>query len=81
MLSLSNTEPERQQVVAQELSDNAVLASVCAEFSQCRSDGGAVYNTKFTVSDVSSVDYFHPSIQGQHDLAAVTWTAGYWPTI
>jgi hypothetical protein len=80
MLNIANTETQRQQVVAQELADNAVLASVCAQFSQCRWDGGAVYTTKFTVTDVSPVDYFHPSTQGQHDLAAVTWTAGYWPT-
>ncbi len=80
MLSVFNTETQRQQVVAQELAYNDVLARVCAEFSRCRSDGGAVYDTKFAASDVSTVDYFHPSIEGQHDLAAITWTVGYWST-
>ncbi len=81
MLSISNTETMRQQVVAQETAYNDALARVCAEFRQCRWDGGAVYKFQFTTGDVSTVDYFHPSTQGQNDLAAVTWAAGYWPTL
>jgi hypothetical protein len=80
MLSTSNTETQRQQVVTREKADNAALAKVCAQFANCKWDGLATYNYVFTTSDVSTVDYFHPSIAGQAHLAGVTWTAGYWPS-
>ena len=81
MLNENNTELQRQQVVAQEVADNDALARVCAQFIQCRWDGYATYNTTFSTSAVSTVDYFHPSISGQNRLAAVTWAAGYWPAV
>jgi lysophospholipase L1-like esterase len=81
MLSTSNTEEQRQQVAAQEVADNAALQRVCAQFPQCRWDGYATYNTTFSTADVSTVDYYHPSVTGQNHLAAVTWAAGYWPSI
>jgi hypothetical protein len=78
MLNLSNTESDRQKVVAQEAADNAVLAGTCARFPDCRWDNYAGYNFKFPASDISSVDYFHPNIHGQNDIATVTWQASYW---
>jgi hypothetical protein len=33
------------------------------------------FNTAFTTSDVSTVDYFHPSLAGQAKLANATWPA------
>jgi len=80
MLSGSNSEADRQKVVAQEAADNAALATVCAEFTQCRWDSYRTFNYKFAVTDVSTVDYFHPSLDGQNNLAAVTWLASYWPS-
>jgi lysophospholipase L1-like esterase len=79
MLADGATAADRQAVVDQEQADNAVLASVCARFAHCRSDGGAVYRAPFSAADVSPVDYFHPSLSGQTQLAALTWAAGYWP--
>jgi serine protease len=39
-----------------------------------------VFEYEFSRSDVAG-DYFHPSIEGQTNLADVTWTAGYaWTT-
>jgi hypothetical protein len=35
------------------------------------------YNTAFVRSDVSTIDYFHPSVSGQAKLAAVTWGATF----
>jgi lysophospholipase L1-like esterase len=59
---------------------NAALAAVCALFSRCHWDGEAVFDYQFSRSDVAG-DYFHPSIQGQTNLAAVTWEVGYtWTT-
>jgi hypothetical protein len=78
MLASTNTEAQRQQVVTQEQADNAALAEVCGQFANCRWDGLATYGYSFTTSDVSTVDYFHPSVTGQNHLAGVAWTAGYW---
>jgi lysophospholipase L1-like esterase len=68
----------RARVLQRETDFNAVLAQVCAQFTQCRFDGNAVFNTTFTASDVTTRDYFHPSISGQKKLAAVSWSAGFW---
>jgi lysophospholipase L1-like esterase len=81
MLNSANTEEQRQQVVQREIADNEALARVCAEFTQCLWDGYAVYKTQFSASDVSTVDYFHPSVSGQDRLARVTWSVGYWPWV
>jgi lysophospholipase L1-like esterase len=80
MLSLTGTAADRAAVVAQERADNAVLQASCARFTHCRFDANAVYHTVFGPADVSSVDYFHPSLAGQQKLAAVTWAAGFWPS-
>jgi lysophospholipase L1-like esterase len=68
----------RARVLQRELDFNAALQSVCATYSHCRYDNGAVFNTVFTASDVTTRDYFHPSVAGQAKLAAVSWSAGYW---
>jgi lysophospholipase L1-like esterase len=81
MLSTSNTDADREFVRRRNMAFNTVLRDVCAEYVNCRSDGGAVFNYRFTRSDVSPVDYFHPSTTGQMHIAEVTWAAGYWPNI
>jgi lysophospholipase L1-like esterase len=78
MLSASNTEADRQKVVAQELADNQALAFVCGSFANCRWDNYAGYNFKFPATDISGIDYFHPNLQGQNDIASVTWSASFW---
>jgi hypothetical protein len=57
---------------------NAVLARVCAQYAQCRFDQGVAFNTPFSATDISTRDYFHPSIAGEAKLSAVTWNYGYW---
>jgi PKD repeat protein len=77
--STDQADIDRRVRVAQRNVDfNAVLAEVCAAYQPCRTDAGAAYNTAFAASDVSG-DYFHPSAAGQRKLAAVSWSAGYWP--
>jgi PKD repeat protein len=66
----------RARVHQRNVDFNAVLADVCGATARCHWDGGAVFGTTFTASDVSG-DYFHPSIAGQAKLAAVSWEAGY----
>ncbi len=68
----------RARVLKREQDFNDTLASVCARYVQCRFDGYAVFNVAFTTADVTTRDYFHPSLAGQAKLAAATWTAGYW---
>lgn len=75
-LSTSSGDVARRQRVLQRVIDfNTQLQQVCAQYPQCRFDNNAVFNFKFTSSDVSTRDYFHPSLSGQTRLAAVAWSA------
>jgi lysophospholipase L1-like esterase len=80
MLGATRTEAERQLVVDRERAFNQVLADVCAQYARCRWDGGAVYNYQFSASQVSTLDFFHPSLSGQAALARVSWAASWWPS-
>jgi lysophospholipase L1-like esterase len=81
MLGATRTEAQRQQVVAREVAFNQILAEGCHQYgANCRWDGGATYNYKFSASQVSILDFFHPDLDGQAALARVTWAASWWPT-
>jgi GDSL-like Lipase/Acylhydrolase family len=80
MLGATRTAAERQQVVEREQAFNQVLAEGCGAWARCRWDGGAVYAYSFSASQVSALDYFHPSLSGQASLARVTWAASWWST-
>ena len=67
----------RQQVYNRNVADNAALERVCARFIHCRFDGNAAFNLSFVPSDVSTRDYFHPSVAGQAKAAAATWAATF----
>jgi PKD repeat protein len=76
-LSTAQADVDRRARVAQRDADfNGQLAAVCALYARCRFDGNAVFNTAFAPGDISTRDYFHPSIAGQAKLAAVSWQAG-----
>jgi lysophospholipase L1-like esterase len=77
MLAESNTDAVRQQVVDREVAFDTILAETCAQYVTCRSDRNAVYKYNFSASDVSVLDYFHPSLRGQATLADITWTAAW----
>ena len=55
---------------------NAELERAARERRGWSYDGGAVFETAYEPGDVSVVDYFHPSLEGQARLAQVTWDAG-----
>jgi hypothetical protein len=78
MLGATRTETERQLVVSREQAFNEILADVCGQYSRCRWDNKAVYSYSFSASQVSSLDFFHPSLSGQAALARVTWGASWW---
>jgi lysophospholipase L1-like esterase len=81
MLSPNNTEEDRQAVLARERAFNQVLADICGQYAMCRFDGYAVFAYQFSASQVSRLDYFHPSLSGQAALASVTWQHSWWPTL
>jgi len=77
-LSTQTADVQRRARVAQRNVDfNQVLYEVCTQTQNCRWDGWAAYNAQYVASDAAG-DYFHPSIQGQAKLAALSWDAGYW---
>jgi len=76
--STSSTDQARRLRVRQRNIDyNTQLAAVCAAYVHCRYDGGTVFATAFTRSDVTTRDYFHPSVGGQTKLASATWGATF----
>ena len=80
MLGATRTETQRQRVVAREQAFDQILADGCRAYAHCRWDNWAVYDYQFSASQVSSLDYFHPSLSGQAALARVTWAASWWPS-
>jgi len=72
--NLAGDVARRARVRQRNIDYNTQLAQVCAAYVQCRFDGNAVFNTPFVRSDVTTRDYFHPSVNGQAKLAAVTWS-------
>ena len=77
-MSTSSTDNARRLRIRQRsIDDNAAIASVCAQFIHCRYDGGAAFAVQFATSDVSTRDYFHPSVSGQAKAANVTWNATF----
>jgi hypothetical protein len=78
LLSTSNTDADRQAVRDREAEFNAILAQECGRYASCRFDGNAVFNYPFTKSQVSKLDYFHPSLAGQATLAELSWRTSWW---
>ena len=77
-LSTAAADVDRRARVHQRVVDyNTALATVCAQYANCRFDGNAVFNSRFGLSDLSPVDYFHPSYAGQTGLAILSYAAGY----
>jgi lysophospholipase L1-like esterase len=81
--STQQADVQRRLTVRQRVIDfNAALEAECAEYvGTCHYDGGAVFGYPFVLSQLSTIDYFHPNVTGQQVLAAVTWDAGFtWTT-
>ncbi len=77
-LSVAQADVDRRARVRQRVVDyNTALATVCAQFANCRFDQNLVFNSGFALSDVSSIDYFHPSYAGQTGLALLSYGAGW----
>ena len=63
----------RAATLAAEEGYDATQKSICAATANCQYDNGALFGASFVASEVSTNDYFHPSITGQASLAALAW--------
>jgi hypothetical protein len=77
--SFAEADVARRDRVQQRVIDyNAELAAACAAYGpKCRFDGNAVFDFRFSLSQVSGWDYFHPNRAGQIRLAEVSYQAGF----
>jgi lysophospholipase L1-like esterase len=78
LLAPGRTAAQQALVRERNIAFNDVLEAECARFARCRYDGDAVFSYQFARSDVSKLDYFHPSLAGQANLARATWAASWW---
>jgi lysophospholipase L1-like esterase len=79
VLGSAATDGTRAEVATREGQFNAALATVCTSYQdRCRWDGGRTFGYQFATSDVSTVDYFHPSVSGQATLARISWELSFW---
>jgi lysophospholipase L1-like esterase len=76
--STAQADVDRRARVRRRVVDyNAQLAQICSAFVHCRFDRNLAFSTPFVRSDVTSRDFFHPSVAGQTKLAALSWTATF----
>lgn len=66
-------EARRAAVAARVDELNAVITEVCSSSTSCIDDGGAVHAYDFSPSEISRIDYFHPSAEGQRAIADIGW--------
>ena len=67
---------ERRDAVLQRIEEyNAVIQELCTIDAGCISDGGALHEYQFEPEEISSIDYFHPSVAGEAVIAEIAWTA------
>jgi lysophospholipase L1-like esterase len=66
----------RARVQQRNIDFNTVLAQECAKYIHCHWDNNAAYGVVFASSDVSTLDYFHPNVNGQAKAAATIFAAG-----
>ena len=78
-VSPAQADVDRRARVRQRVVDyNTQLALACTAYgSNCAFDHNAVFTYPFTLVDVSTWDYFHPSANGQAVLAEISYRAGF----
>lgn len=67
-------EERRLRVQRREVEFNEVLSSVCATWERCQYDRGTGYEYRFEAGEVSTNDYFHPSVRGQATIARIEFS-------
>jgi lysophospholipase L1-like esterase len=57
---------------------DAALAAACKAFGpRCRWDGGAVHGFRFSLSQISALDFFHPNAEGENQIARLTYPGSF----
>lgn len=70
-------EERREAVTTRVDAYNEVLQASCEEYDTCTWDGGAVHAYRFTEDQLSRWDYFHPSVEGQAELARILYEVAF----
>jgi lysophospholipase L1-like esterase len=72
--STATADVERLKTISTRIDGyNKAIQSLCSAHPRCGTDQQAVHADSFTSADISTVDYFHPSAQGQALLASSVW--------
>jgi lysophospholipase L1-like esterase len=73
--STADDDEERRRQVRDRISDyNDALRQACRAYGKrCRWDNGRVHEVRYSLDRVNQVDYFHPNVEGQEELADVTY--------
>ncbi|WP_225849503.1 SGNH/GDSL hydrolase family protein [Streptomyces sp. HPF1205] len=75
----ASAEHRRTEVRDRVVAYNTVLRQVCAAYTRCRYDGGAVFGYRFTADELSRWDWFHPNQKGQTELARILSAVAFGP--
>ncbi len=74
--SYAKEDNDRRERVTLKLEQfNNIIEQVCADAENCLTDNKRIFNTQFEDADLSEVDFFHPSIQGQQKIASIAWNS------
>lgn len=66
----------RREAVRSRITEyDAALRLACAQHDRCVYDGGALNAYRPELSQLSALDYFHPSVSGLTEVAALQWSA------
>lgn len=72
---LPDADAGRAEVTQRIAEYNAAIAEQCGAVAGCSTDAGLLNAHRFTSDEISTVDYFHPSITGQATISAIVWDA------
>ncbi|BBH66698.1 lipoprotein [Actinoplanes sp. OR16] len=73
--SAAPADDERRRAVRDRIDAyNEQLRKACSAYGKrCRWDGGRAHEVRFTLDLVNEIDYFHPNVEGQNELADVVY--------
>ena len=81
MLDPDNEEADRQATLGRLVAFNAILEQLAAEYDEADDQhywqfSDTSFTTDFDADDVSAIDCFHPSAEGQELISEETWVTG-----
>lgn len=73
LLHSSRSATDRQAFGERLRDANDAIHQIALEYSESVFEASEVAHHRFESRDISNIDCFHPSVRGQHKLAAFTW--------